>query len=86
MDAQLFSATILLILVLDPFGNLPIVVSVLGKVPADQRASYDDGIARATTPTFSTPSRIVVTGAPEISMLSACDTSCGVRPSARARS
>jgi MarC family membrane protein len=37
MDAQLFSATILLILVLDPFGNLPIVVSVLGKVPAERR-------------------------------------------------
>ena len=37
MDAQLFSATILLILVLDPFGNLPIVVSVLGKLPAERR-------------------------------------------------
>ena len=37
MNAELFSATILLILVLDPFGNLPIVVSVLGKVPAERR-------------------------------------------------
>ncbi len=38
MTAQLFSATILLILVLDPFGNLPIVVSVLSKVPSERRA------------------------------------------------
>ena len=38
MNAELFSATILLILVLDPFGNLPIVVSVLAKVPAQRRA------------------------------------------------
>lgn len=37
MNADLFSATILLILVLDPFGNLPIVVSLLGKVPAPRR-------------------------------------------------
>ena len=37
MNAELFSATILLILVLDPFGNLPIVVSVLAKVPAQRR-------------------------------------------------
>jgi len=29
------------------------------------------------------PSRMVVTGAPEISMASACETSSGVRPSAR---
>ena len=37
MNAELFSATILLVLVLDPFGNLPIVVSLLGKVPAQRR-------------------------------------------------
>jgi MarC family membrane protein len=37
MHADLFSATILLILVLDPFGNLPIVVSVLSRVPAQRR-------------------------------------------------
>jgi MarC family membrane protein len=33
MNAELFSATILLLLVLDPFGNLPIVVSALSRVP-----------------------------------------------------
>jgi MarC family membrane protein len=38
VNADLFSATILLILVLDPFGNLPIVVSALAKVPAERRA------------------------------------------------
>ncbi len=38
VTAQLFSATILLILVLDPFGNLPIVVSVLAKVPPERRS------------------------------------------------
>jgi MarC family membrane protein len=38
MNAELFSATILLILVLDPFGNLPIVVSALAKVPTERRA------------------------------------------------
>ncbi len=37
MNADLFSATILLLLVLDPFGNLPIVVSVLSKVPPARR-------------------------------------------------
>ena len=37
MNAELFSATILLILVLDPFGNLPIVVSLLAKVPPERR-------------------------------------------------
>ena len=38
MNAELFSATILLILVLDPFGNLPVVVSVLAKVPTERRS------------------------------------------------
>jgi small neutral amino acid transporter SnatA (MarC family) len=33
MSAELFSATILLILVIDPFGNVPLVVSALRKVP-----------------------------------------------------
>jgi MarC family membrane protein len=37
MNGELFSATILLILVLDPFGNLPIVVSLLAKVPPGRR-------------------------------------------------
>ncbi|MFO1414617.1 MAG: MarC family protein [Burkholderiales bacterium] len=37
MHDDLFSATILLILVLDPFGNLPIVVSVLSRVPPARR-------------------------------------------------
>jgi len=36
MNADLFSATILLILVLDPFGNLPLVVSALARVPAER--------------------------------------------------
>jgi MarC family membrane protein len=38
MNADLFSATILLILVLDPFGNLPLVVSALARVPAERHA------------------------------------------------
>ena len=38
MNAELFSATILLLLVLDPFGNLPLVVSALAKVPPKRRA------------------------------------------------
>ena len=38
MTAELFSATILLILVLDPFGNLPLVVAALADVPAERRA------------------------------------------------
>jgi MarC family membrane protein len=33
MNAELFSATTLLILVIDPFGNVPIVVAVLKNVP-----------------------------------------------------
>jgi MarC family membrane protein len=37
MNTELVSATILLILVLDPFGNLPIVVSLLAKVPPERR-------------------------------------------------
>ena len=38
IGADLISATILLILVLDPFGNLPIVLSLLAKVPPERRA------------------------------------------------
>ena len=38
MNADLFSATILLVLVLDPFGNLPLVVSSLARVPAARHA------------------------------------------------
>jgi MarC family membrane protein len=38
MNADLFAATTLLILVLDPFGNLPLVVSALAGVPANRRA------------------------------------------------
>ena len=37
--------------------------------PTWPRSSRSDGTARATTSTFSMPSRTVVTGAPEISML-----------------
>ncbi len=38
MNADLVAATILLVLVLDPFGNLPIVLSLLAKVPPERRA------------------------------------------------
>jgi MarC family membrane protein len=38
MDSELFSATVLLLLVLDPFGNVPIVVSVLSRVPRPRHA------------------------------------------------
>jgi small neutral amino acid transporter SnatA (MarC family) len=38
LNADLFSATILLILVLDPFGNLPLVVSALSRVPEPRHA------------------------------------------------
>jgi small neutral amino acid transporter SnatA (MarC family) len=37
MNAELFSATILLILVIDPFGNVPLVVAALKNVPAERR-------------------------------------------------
>ena len=37
MNAELFSATILLILVIDPFGNVPLVVAALKNVPPDRR-------------------------------------------------
>jgi small neutral amino acid transporter SnatA (MarC family) len=37
MNAELFSATILLLLVLDPVGNVPLVVSVLKGVPPERR-------------------------------------------------
>ena len=37
MSPDLFSATILLVLVLDPFGNLPLVVAALAGVPAARR-------------------------------------------------
>jgi MarC family membrane protein len=36
MTADLFSASILLLLVLDPFGNLPIVVSATSRVPRER--------------------------------------------------
>ena len=38
MDADLFSATILLLLVIDPFGNVPFVVTALRPVPARRRS------------------------------------------------
>jgi len=38
MNGELFSAAVLLILVLDPFGNLPIVVSALSRVPRERHA------------------------------------------------
>jgi MarC family membrane protein len=39
MGTDLFSAAILLILVLDPFGNLPLVVSALARVPRERHAA-----------------------------------------------
>ena len=36
MSTDLFSASILLLLVLDPFGNLPIVVSVTSRMPRER--------------------------------------------------
>ncbi len=36
MNAELFSATVLLILVIDPFGNVPLVVSALKNVPPER--------------------------------------------------
>lgn len=36
MHADLFSATILLILVLDPFGNVPLVIASLARVPPER--------------------------------------------------
>ena len=35
--AEIFSAAVLLLLVIDPFGNVPIVVAVLAKVPRARR-------------------------------------------------
>jgi len=37
MHAELFSATILLLLVIDPFGNIPLVVAAMHKVPPERR-------------------------------------------------
>lgn len=37
MNAELFSATILLVLVIDPFGNVPLVVSALKNVAPERR-------------------------------------------------
>ena len=39
MHADLFSATILLLLVIDPFGNVPLVVGALRTVPAPRRGA-----------------------------------------------
>ena len=36
MDHSFVSALVLLLLVLDPFGSLPIFISVLGKVPRER--------------------------------------------------
>lgn len=38
MNMDLFSATILLVLVLDPFGNIPLVIAALARVPARRQA------------------------------------------------
>jgi small neutral amino acid transporter SnatA (MarC family) len=37
MNAELFSAAILLLLVIDPFGNIPLVVAAMHKVPPERR-------------------------------------------------
>ena len=39
MSTDLFSAAILLLLVLDPFGNLPIVVSATSRVPRERHVA-----------------------------------------------
>ena len=39
MSTDLFSASILLLLVLDPFGNLPIVVSATSRVPRERHVA-----------------------------------------------
>lgn len=38
MTTELFSAAVLLLLVIDPFGNVPLVVSALARVPPERRA------------------------------------------------
>jgi len=38
MNTDLFSAAILLVLVLDPFGNIPLVISALARVPRKRHA------------------------------------------------
>ena len=38
MTTDLFSASILLILVLDPFDNIPLVISALARVPRERHA------------------------------------------------
>lgn len=38
MTMDLFSAAILLVLVLDPFGNIPLVISALARVPRERHA------------------------------------------------
>ena len=40
MTAQIFSASVLLLLVIDPFGNVPLVVSTLADVPAARRRAH----------------------------------------------
>ncbi|MEO6928941.1 MAG: MarC family protein, partial [Casimicrobiaceae bacterium] len=37
MLAPIFSSAVLLLLVIDPFGNVPLVVSTLARVPAARR-------------------------------------------------
>ncbi|MEP6943761.1 MAG: MarC family protein [Betaproteobacteria bacterium] len=37
MSSELFSAAILLLLVMDPFGNVPLVVSIMRAVPRERR-------------------------------------------------
>jgi MarC family membrane protein len=37
MTAAIFSTAVLLLLVIDPFGNVPLVVSTLARIPAERR-------------------------------------------------
>ena len=46
MNYNFFSATILLILITDPFGNIPIFANALKNVP-QKRRSLSDGFLRA---------------------------------------
>ena len=49
MNAELFSAAILLLLVIDPFGNIPLVVAAMHNVPPERRVRVVRGSAPPPT-------------------------------------
>ena len=59
MNYNFFSATILLILITDPFGNIPIFANALKNVPQKRRA-LGDGFLRAMS--LSPPSLQIAGG------------------------